>query len=154
MRTATIHYHFPREEDLGVALVADYDQRYDATMADILKATPDGARRIAIYAELYLEGLNQKLGCLCAVLAITPEPLPAAISEDVGRFFRKHLAWLEAVLREGRDDGSIRGDVDPARQARVILCLLEGALLLERMLDGPEGFRSTIEMIENQLRAA
>ncbi|VFU08243.1 TetR/AcrR family transcriptional regulator [Methylocella tundrae] len=154
VRTASIHYYFPAKKDLGVALVAFYDERYDAEMARILRATDDGLERVTAYARLYLSGLEQKLGCLCAVLAITPEFLPTEIREAVRRFFRKHFLWLKTVLEEGRANGSIRKDIDCDQQARVAIALLEGALLMEPMLDGSSGFMSAIAALQSQLRPA
>lgn len=152
VRTATIHYYFPAKKDLGVALVAFYDERYDAEMAQILRSSEDGLERFTAYAGLFLNGIEQKLGCLCAVLAITPEFLPIEIREAVGRFFKKHFLWLKTVLEEGRANGSIRKDIDPGQQARVAISLLEGALLMEPMLDGSNGFMSVIAALQSQLR--
>nr|WP_244406229.1 TetR/AcrR family transcriptional regulator [Methylocella silvestris] len=152
VRTASIHYYFPSKTDLGVALIASYDQRYDAAMAQIVRSTEDGVRRIRAYADLYLDGLEQNLGCLCAILAITPDFLPVEMRDAVGRFFKKHFHWLEQMIEEGRANGSIRADADPQRQARIIIALLEGALLMERMLDGEKGFRSVVAAMESQLR--
>ncbi|VTZ26909.1 Transcriptional regulator, TetR family [Methylocella tundrae] len=154
VRTASIHYYFPAKKDLGVALVAFYDERYDAEMAGILRSTDDGLERVTAYARLYLSGLEQKLGCLCAVLAITPEFLPTEIRDAVRRFFRKHFLWLKTVLEEGRANGSIRKDIDCDQQARVAIALLEGALLMEPMLDGSSGFMSAIAALQSQLRPA
>jgi TetR/AcrR family transcriptional repressor of nem operon len=151
VRTATIHYHFPTKRDLGVQLIASYDEKYDRALAEITNATQNGAERIESYAKLYLNGLEQELSCLCAVLAITPNLLPAEMHESVCRFFRKHLRWLEMVLREGRANGSIRPDIDASLQARLVITLLEGGLLMERMLDGPPGFKSTIAALKSQV---
>lgn len=153
IRTATIHYYFATKKDLGVQLIASYDARYDEALAKIAASTADGAQRIACYADLYLNGLERELGCLCAVLAITPDFLPSEMRDAVGLFFKKHYLWLERVLSEGVADGSIRRDIDPSAHARLIISVLEGGLLLERMLDGPHGFQSTITALQSQLVA-
>jgi TetR/AcrR family transcriptional repressor of nem operon len=154
VRTATIHYYFPTKKDLGLQLIASYDEKYDAALKEIISSTRGGLDRVASYAELYLSGLEQELGCLCAVLAITPEFLPAEMRAAVGQFFKKHFRWLEMVIREGRADGSIRPDADPALQARLIITLLEGGLLMERMLDGPGGFKCSIAALKSQLEGS
>ena len=45
-----------------------------------------------------------------------------------------------------------RGGVAPAPQARMIVAALEGALMMERLLDGPAGFAGSVSAIEDGLR--
>jgi TetR/AcrR family transcriptional repressor of nem operon len=65
-------------------------------MASIRAETPEGPERIAAYGRLYLGGVEQGLGCLCAALAIEGEALPERLRRDIVAFFRKHLAWMGA----------------------------------------------------------
>ncbi|WP_374305126.1 TetR/AcrR family transcriptional regulator [Methylocella sp.] len=148
VRTASIHYHFPNKTDLGLALVEAYDARYEAAMAAIARESEDGARRVRAYAALYAGGLEQNLGCLCAMLAASPDLLSAPMRAATRAFFRKHVAWLRDVIAAGRANGTAREGPDAEELARSIVALLEGALLLERLLDGPEGFRSALAAIE------
>jgi TetR/AcrR family transcriptional repressor of nem operon len=154
IRKASIHHHFPTKVDLASALVAAYETRYAQAMAEIRAASPDGPGRIAAYGRLYLGGVEQGLGCLCAALAIEGEALPERLRGEVVAFFRKHLAWLEDVLREGVADGSLRPGLDPAMHARSILATLEGALLMERLFASPAAFGDTLAALVGGLSAA
>lgn len=141
---ASIHHHFPSKEALGLALVGAYDARYDAAMADILIRHADGPARIDAYAGLYLKGLEDDLGCLCAALAVEVAALPPAFRAALGAFFEKHVAWLSAVVAEGRAAGTLRDGVEPQAQARQIIATLEGALLMERVAGRTDGFEDTL----------
>jgi len=152
IRKASIHPHFRTKEDLAIALVAAYDARYDDALAGILEQTSDGAARIEAYGRLYLSGVEQGLGCLCAALAVELVTLPEALRRDIARFFDKHIAWLERILADGVSDGSIRASVEPADSARMVVATLEGALLLERLLAGAEGFSSSLRALVDSLR--
>ncbi len=152
-RKASIHHHFPSKVDLGAALVAAYAARYEAALAAIRADVPDGPGRIEAYGRLYLGGVEQGLGCLCAALAIEGEALPERLRADIVAFFRKHLAWLEEVLREGVADGSLRPGLDPAMQARATLATLEGALLMERLFASPAAFGDTLAALVGGLAA-
>lgn len=151
IRKASIHHHFPTKVDLGAALVAAYDARYAAGMAEIRAGRPDAPGRILAYGRYYLGGVEQGLGCLCAALAIEGEALPERLRGDIAAFFRRHLDWLEEVLREGVAEGSLRPGVDPARQARSILATLEGALLMERLFASPAAFGDTLVALVDSL---
>ena len=115
IRKASIHHHFRTKTDLALALVEAYDARYDAALAAIVAAQPDAIARIEAYGRHYLTGVEDGLGCLCAVLAIERDTLPDALRAELARFFDKHIAWLEQVLAEGCADGSLRPGLDPAR---------------------------------------
>lgn len=141
---ASIHHHFPSKETLGLALIAAYDARYEAAMADIRERSLDAPSRIDAYAALYLKGLEDDLGCLCAALAVEVAVLPPTFRKALAAFFEKHVAWLAAVIAEGQAAGEARGGVDPQTQARQIIATLEGALLMERVFGRTDGFRETL----------
>jgi TetR/AcrR family transcriptional repressor of nem operon len=154
IRKASIHHHFPTKSDLALTLLAAYDARYDVALADILVATDDGVARIRAYAGLYLRGVEKGLGCLCAAFAAELDTLPDPLRAALTAFFAKHIAWIDGVLRAGRTNGSIRNTVDPALYARMIVAALEGALMMERTLEGPLGFAGVLSAIEDLLSPA
>lgn len=149
---ASIHHHFPTKADLGAALVAAYATRYAAALSAIRADVPDGPGRIAAYGRLYLGGVEQGLGCLCAALAVEGDALPERLRRDIVRFFEGHLAWLEAVIRDGVADGSLRPGLDPAVQARFVVATLEGALLMERLFASPAAFEGTLAALVDGFR--
>jgi TetR/AcrR family transcriptional repressor of nem operon len=152
IRKASIHHHFPTKADLAAALVAAYDVRYDAALAGIMAATSDGVARVEAYGLLYLDGVEQGLGCLCAVLATELPTLPPQLRTDIARFFAKHIDWLQIVLADGQANDSVRAGLDPAAHARMIVATLEGALMMERVLTGAAGFRRVVAALQDGLR--
>jgi TetR/AcrR family transcriptional regulator, transcriptional repressor for nem operon len=152
IRKASIHHHFPTKTDLARALVTSYDARYDAAMAEIVARGTGAVASLEAYARFYLQGVEDDLGCLCAILAIERDTLPEPLRQDVARFFDKHICWLEARLEDGRTAGSIRPTLDPAAAARMIIAALEGALLMERVLSGERGFRAAVTALIEGLR--
>jgi TetR/AcrR family transcriptional regulator, transcriptional repressor for nem operon len=152
IRKASIHYYFRTKDDLAIALVAAYDARYDEALTAIMAASDDGLARIEAYGQLYLQGAEKRLGCLCAVLATEIDSLPERLREDLAAFFAKHVDWLERVLREGRGNRSIADRIDPMAGARMIVATLEGALMMERVLEGGTGFKTALEALKACLR--
>ncbi|WP_132251023.1 TetR/AcrR family transcriptional regulator [Methylobacterium segetis] len=152
IRKASIHHHFRTKEDLGFALMQAYEARYETALDAILAENPDAVARIEAYGRLYLGGVEQGLGCLCAALATEGEALPARLREAVVTFFDRHIAWLERVLRQGQAEGSVRAGLDTAAQARFVISTLEGALLMERLLGGPPAFSATLRALCASLR--
>ena len=154
IRKASIHHHFPTKTDLALALLDSYSARYAGALDDIRAASTDGVARVLAYADLYLGGVEQGLGCLCAALASEHDTLPPRLREDLGRFFARHIAWLAQVLDEGRANASVRAEVEPASYARMIVATLEGALMMERFVGGAAGFRDTLSALQQGLKPA
>ena len=152
IRKASIHHHFPTKTDLAVALLESYAARYTGAFETIEAASDDGVARILAYAELYLQGVERGLGCLCAALAAERDTLPERLRADLGRFFDDHVAWLAGVLRDGQANATVRAEVEPAAFARMIVAALEGALMMERFAGGADGFRGTLGALAQALR--
>jgi TetR/AcrR family transcriptional regulator, transcriptional repressor for nem operon len=152
LRKASIHHHFPTKEDLGLALVVAYGVRYDQALQEIEAASDDALARVEAYAKLYLHGLRAEQGCLAAAMAAELAILPPRIREGIAAFFERHIAWLKHVLAAGRANGTIGADVKPAQSARMIVATLEGALMMERLLGGPAGFKETLAALRKSLK--
>lgn len=152
IRKASIHHHFRTKEDLAVALLAAYERRYEAALDAISAEAGDGLARVSAYGRLYLGGVEQGLGCLCAAFATEGDRLPERLRADVAAFFARHIAWIEGALRQGQADGSVRPSLDPSAQARMIVATLEGTLVTERLLDGARGFEEVMQALRAGLQ--
>jgi TetR/AcrR family transcriptional regulator, transcriptional repressor for nem operon len=139
---AALHYHFAGKADLGLALITRYAGRFAEELAriDTGELAPDA--RLAAYAELYEHVLQQQKMCLCGMLAAEYQTLPLPMQEAVTSFFDANESWLEKVLEEGRQGGSLRFRGTPRETARVVIACLEGAMLVARPYADMERFRS------------
>ena len=132
---AALHYHFKGKAELGQALIERYATRFAAALADLDAAAPDAAAKLRGYAALYADVLGADRMCLCGMLAAEHRTLPDPLQRAVCDFFRSNTAWLTAVLKQGRADGSVTFAGTPEDTAAVVLGALEGAMLITR-LDG------------------
>ena len=76
------------------------------------------------------------------MLAAEYQTLPLPMQEAVTSFFDANESWLEKVLEEGRQGGSLRFRGTPRETARVVIACLEGAMLVARPYADMERFRS------------
>ena len=132
-----------------------YDARYDAALAAIVAAQPDAIARIEAYGRHYLTGVEDGLGCLCAVLAIERGHAAgrAARRARPGSSTSTSPGWSRFWPR-GVPTGACAPVSDPAATARMVVATLEGALMLERLLAGSAGFRLTLAALCDSLRPA
>jgi TetR/AcrR family transcriptional repressor of nem operon len=127
---AALHYHFAGKADLGEALITRYASRFAEalTRADAAGLGPSG--KLAAHADLYLQVLRDRKMCLCGMLAAEYQTLPPPMRDAVIRFFDQSESWLEAVLEQGRDEGSLQFTGSARDAARMIISGLEGAMLI------------------------
>lgn len=115
IKSASVHYHFRRKEDLGKAVVERYSKRF----FEALDHAPDP---LAAYCDVFERALkDDEAICLCGVLGAETRGLPEDVSAEVKRFFQANLNWLADHL----------GD---ANKAAMTLSALEGGMLIAQSL--------------------
>jgi TetR/AcrR family transcriptional regulator, transcriptional repressor for nem operon len=130
--TASLHYHFAGKAELGRAMIARYAERFAQALADIEAGMPDAPGRLQAYAGLYAAVLRERRLCLCGMLAAEYQTLPKPMRDSVIRFFDENERWLAKVLEAGRVAGQVSFAGSPEEAAQMIVCGLEGAMLLAR----------------------
>ena len=125
VKSASVHYHFPRKEDLGVAVVAAYTKKvFEALgMAGQGKTPHD---RLGAYIGVFRHALVQENAiCLCAMLGAEARGLPVQVADAVRVFFQANIDWLDEALADA---------VSKPKSAEIIAAL-EGAMLLANTMD-------------------
>lgn len=148
---ASIHHYFPTKEKLVATAIEVYRARYAEAFDQIEAGHSHALDRIDAYGRLYLAGLDQDLGCLCAALAIERDTLSEGLREATATFFKDHLDWLERTYVDGLSKGQVSDHLEAAHAAKLILSMLEGALLIERVLDKRDGFEASLGALRNTL---
>ena len=132
MTTAALHYHFPGKAELGRALIERYTQRFLAALEEIDARIPDAPEKLDAYAALYAGVLRGQRMCLCGMLAAEYQTLPDPMRDAVIAFIDANEAWVERVLSDGRQAGSIALAGSARDAAQLIVSGLVGAMLVAR----------------------
>lgn len=132
MTTAALHYHFPGKAELGRALIERYTLRFLDALAEIDERIPDASDKLDAYAALYAGVLRGQRMCLCGMLAAEYQTLPDPMRAAVISFIDANEAWVERVLSDGRQAGSIALAGPASDAARLIVSGMEGAMLVAR----------------------
>ena len=122
---ASLHYHFAGKAELGEALIERYAARFSEALTQIETSPIDAPAKLDAYAKLYADVLRAKRMCLCGMLAAEYRTLPKPMQNAVIRFFDENEAWLEAVLVQGQEEGTLavrgiaeRSGADDRQRAR------------------------------------
>ena len=140
-----LHYHFPGKAELGEALIDRYASRFASALDGIDHRAGKPRERLAAYADLYVEVLKQHRMCLCGMLAAELYTLPETMRARVRDFFRANEEWLERVLDQGRQDGSLHFGGGAAGAAQALVGALEGAMLVARVHGDPARLRGAAD---------
>jgi TetR/AcrR family transcriptional regulator, transcriptional repressor for nem operon len=138
---ASLHYHFATKADLGEALINRYSTRFSAALAEVDATGTAAPAKLAAYAKLYADVLSEQRMCLCGMLAAEYPTLPRPMQTAVVGFFDHNERWLEAVLEQGRGEGSLAFTGPASDTARMIISGLEGAMLVTRPYGDPGRFQ-------------
>ncbi len=131
IKSASVHYHFPRKEDLGAALVERYSDRFFEVLQRRVEA---GEPRLPAYIASYRESLmSTDRICLGVILAAESAGLPAPVRAQVVKFLERNVSWLEKMFSDGEVER-------PRAQALHTLAALQGAMLLAVNLGGLQAF--------------
>ena len=133
IKTASIHYHFPTKSDLGVALLRRYRQRFNQELDGIAANSGSSVRSLVSFAALFQRTLSiDSQLCMCGMLSAEIESLPKPVAVEVKRFFNETENWLTTVLTNGRREERLAFDGSPRTQARMLIAMMEGAMVVAR----------------------
>jgi len=142
VKSASLHYHFPKKADLGVALVRRYAKNFHNTLAEETSSLSDPARKITVFIDLHRRALkNQGLICLCAVFGAEAQGLPKDVTKGVRVFFEANIKWLAKNYREA-------GVSKAMTRAKAGVSLLEGALMIAIVNNDPSIFEAAAETVQ------
>lgn len=156
IRKASIHTHFPKKDDLLVALLDRYSDRFLRIVDDIIASSDASEVKLRRYCGLYeatLSSGSQDKACLCAMLGAELESLKHPAVERVRSFYQENEARLAIVLNQGRQAGSFRFTGDVQATAALIFALLEGGMLIARARGGANQFHTVIEQLIQLVKA-
>ena len=141
IKSASLHYHFPAKEDLGVAVVSRYHEKFHAALMAEAKDLPGPKDKLAAFIDLHRRALHDdELLCLCAVLGAEAGGLPPSVVTAVKAFFTANIDWLSDVYSAMNVNG-------PARRAKASAAALEGALMTAMVNQDKDVFEATADWI-------
>jgi len=129
---ASLHYHYPSKAVLGQELIGRYAARFGAALAEVDARLSDPRAKLDAFTGLYADVLRDQRMCLCGMLAAEYQTLPKTMQTAVVCFFNHCETWLQGVLREGQERGTLLLRASTADTAQMIVGTLEGAMLIAR----------------------
>jgi len=142
IKSASVHYHFPRKEDLGLALI----ERYSNRVFDAMELAASDAEVPEDYIDamigVYRSALKESDRiCLCGMLGAESAGLPATMAEAVSEFFTKNVSWLSANL------SAELSDQDRRVRASSIVSILQGSMMMANSMGDHSFFDQAVSQV-------
>lgn len=150
IRKASIHTHFPKKDDLVIALLDRYSDRFFRIVDGILASSDSPEVKLRRYCGLFettLRSGDQDKTCLCAMLGAETVTLSERLTERVRSFYQANEERLTDLLETGRQDHSFRFPGETQALASLVFTVLEGGILVVRVHGGAEKFHQMIEQL-------
>lgn len=144
IKSASIHYHFPSKEDLGVAVTRHYTEQFLKSLG-----TPiDHKKPADFYIRAFQDSLEKHAtACVCGILSAEVGRLPSSIREALEEFAQKNIKWLEEGLRLQCVDWSKAKVRDSALS---FFSALEGAITFAALTNKPEHLKQVGSWLKKQ----
>lgn len=144
---ASIHHHFPKKENLGVALCQSIKQWHEKEFGKILANRSTAKIKLDTYVNGMLRfSCGKNKICPLSSLQVDIASLPPAMQKELRLLDEHELGFIRDILVMGLKGGefSFAGDVDS--QAILVVLACKGALQYSRV-HGDEIFEQTMNQI-------
>ncbi|WP_211466953.1 TetR/AcrR family transcriptional regulator [Collimonas silvisoli] len=133
LASGSVYKAFKDKRSVFLAALDRYKTVRDAQLRAAIGIGATGRERVRLALAFYAEashGAAGRQGCLVAGGAAEL----ATFDQEVGRWITAALArnevFIDELIRQGQEDGSIPPHVDGAATARLMLCLIQGMRLV------------------------
>ena len=150
IRKASVHTHFPKKDDLLIALLERYSDRFFRTVDGIFAADSTPSEKLRQYCGLFEATLNsgdRDKACLCGMVGAELVGLSPRIGEQVQGFFHASEERLTALLAAGQQTGDFQFSGKAEDLAALILAALQGGLLIARAYGDAERLHREVEQL-------
>ena len=155
IRTASVHHHFPRKQDLGLAFIRRLRDRLRRELHEIGSSSLGALEQLDRFFATGRRALESHLGATCPMASLLADY--TLISEEMRRELamatRMELGFVARRLRDGREAGELELTGAPDAAALLIIAAYRGALLYARS-QGIEIFDTTVEQLRAGLAPA
>ena len=136
IKTASIHYHFPTKPDLAHAVLKHVRSGFESELEridnEINGINAQLQAFIAIFDDTFADG--DRLCPFCMV-ACAQGGVPDFVRAEVQAFWSSGEQWLANKLEQGKAAGIFRRELDSQIMGRVLVAMLEGAMVTARAFD-------------------
>ncbi|KKI90576.1 TetR family transcriptional regulator [Bacillus sp. SA1-12] len=131
---ASIHYHFEKKEDLGIAVTERLSNSLQNSLELIKNSSVSAEEKLKQFIQRQSERFECNEICPISSLQTDFESLPLSVQEKIEEVSRLELSIIKEIMTEAQTEKNINGSEDVQMLAISILSSIKGALLYRRVL--------------------
>ncbi|MBT2686776.1 TetR/AcrR family transcriptional regulator [Bacillus sp. ISL-47] len=131
---ASIHYHFEKKEDLGVAVTERILLRLQESLMLIKNSPVSAEEKLKQFIQQQAQRFEYTEICPISSLQTDYESLPTTVQEKIVEVSRLELSVMKEFVAEAQAENIINSSEDVHQVAVAILSSVKGALLYRRVL--------------------
>lgn len=154
IKKASIHYHFPTKEQLGIFLMESGYARFQDWRGQIGKKKLPFMSQIESFFDYFAQISSKGTRiCPCSALSSEWDALPEKLKSATTKLVAGYRDWIKAALRGGREAGEISTDGTVEEQTLFLFAAIQGALQIARTQNDLGCFRAVVRQIRRALEA-
>ncbi len=133
-----IYNHFSTKDELAFAALEYSTSVMTERLREIFAQNPNAIARILACAQMYYELARDELligGCPLLNTAIEADDAHPALKARAREAMNQLVDTIRRVLEKGIARGEVRADADSARAALTLVTLMEGALMMTKLVE-------------------
>lgn len=148
IRKASVHYHFPTKQELGLELLRSYREMFAKWSEKVLARELSPTDRLDAYFEMYKKilGKSERV-CPGGVFSLEWNTLSGEMRDELKGLFADHRRWLGDVLSSGRKSGEFKEHGPIEDQVAMIGACIQGALQVSRVMGNPGALNTSIRQL-------
>jgi len=145
IKTASIHYHFPKKSDLGVAVIDQYITNLKE-IKEYYRSKPAN-EKLNKFFSIYYNIQKENKVCIVGSLATDFNTLDSKVQDKLKEFSELMLDWVSGFLEEGRNENLFEFYGKPRNRALMIISNMLAIVQLTRLTNDNdfEVVKSTIK---------
>lgn len=146
IRKASIHYHFPKKEDMIVALLNSCSLRYGNVYQEIVNSDKAPKQKLYDIAAVYESGLEKGQVCIIGMLSVEFASLGEAVQKAASSAIETTSKIYEQIFVQAIDEKLLPEDFDSFGAGYGFFSFLLGTQILSRCRDDFENFRRAVNI--------
>ena len=132
IKKASLHYYFGSKEELGLALIMEYQTAF-AGWTEKVAALPV-KQKLDKFLHIFSSMTKDEFKiCPMGVLCSDLNTLPVKMKNKLREFHDEQRKWLTRTLQQGIHDGVIKKSIDADCIADTLLSTIQGSLQLAQI---------------------
>lgn len=151
IKKASIHYHFPKKEDLVNELLShceeDYGKRYNAVVSSNLNPK----KKLLAIGDIYLQGSRENKICLINILSAEKDSLEKKSVKNLEDAIDHTVKIFEKVFIEAKEKDELSKNYNTLHGAQCFFSLVNGAQNISRSSRDTDFFNNSIKVFVNSI---